>query len=92
MKTAATFPTDAAGVRWAVPGDLARLEDDGTLTLLGRGSSCINTGGEKVHPDEVAHAIKDHPSVADALVVGVPDERFGQAVVALITSNDGSRA
>ena len=85
-KTAATFPTDAAGVRWAVPGDLARLEDDGTLTLLGRGSSCINTGGEKVHPDEVAHAIKDHPSVTDALVVGVPDERFGQAVVALITS------
>jgi fatty-acyl-CoA synthase len=85
-KTAATFPTDAAGNRWAVPGDLARLEGDGTLTLLGRGSSCINTGGEKVHPDEVAHAIKDHPAVADALVVGVPDERFGQAVVALITS------
>jgi fatty-acyl-CoA synthase len=86
-KTAATFPTDAAGTRWAVPGDLARLEDDGTLTLLGRGSSSINTGGEKVHPDEVAHAIKDHPSVLDALVIGVPDERFGQAVVALITTN-----
>jgi fatty-acyl-CoA synthase len=85
-KTEATFPTDADGVRWAIPGDLARLEDDGSLTLLGRGSSCINTGGEKVHPDEVAHAIKEHPAVADALVLGVPDERFGQAVVALITA------
>jgi fatty-acyl-CoA synthase len=87
VKTAATFPTDANGTRWAIPGDLARREADGTLTLLGRGSSCINTGGEKVHPDEVAHAIKDHPAVLDALVVGVPDERFGQAVVALIVSN-----
>jgi fatty-acyl-CoA synthase len=85
-KTAATFPTDADGVRWSIPGDLARLEGDGTLTLLGRGSTCINTGGEKVHPDEVAHAIKDHPDVLDALVVGVPDERFGQAVVALIVT------
>src|SRR3546814_17393401 len=57
-KTAATFPTDADGVRWAVPGDLARPEADGTITLLGRDSSCINTGGEKVHPDEVAAAVK----------------------------------
>lgn len=86
-KTASTFPTDEDGVRWAVPGDLARLELDGTVTLLGRGSSCINTGGEKVHPDEVAHAIKSHPGVADALVVGVPDERFGQAVAALVVVN-----
>jgi fatty-acyl-CoA synthase len=85
-KTAATFPTDRDGVRWSIPGDLARREEDGTVTLLGRGSSCINTGGEKVHPDEVAHAIQEHPEVLDALVVGVPDDRFGQAVVALITT------
>lgn len=83
-KTAATFPTDADGVRWAVPGDLAQPNDDGTITLLGRGSSCINTGGEKVHPDEVAVAVKTHLDVADAIVVGAPDERFGQRVVAVI--------
>ncbi len=89
-KTAATFPTDAAGVRWAVPGDFARLEDDGTITLLGRGSACINTGGEKVHPEEVAIAVKSHPDVADAVVVGAPDERFGQRVVAVVVPRDGS--
>jgi fatty-acyl-CoA synthase len=85
-KTEVTFPTDADGVRWAIPGDLARSEGDGTFTLLGRGSSCINTGGEKVHPDEVAHALKTHPGVDDALVVGVPDERFGETVAALIAT------
>lgn len=84
-RTASTFPTDDAGVRWAIPGDLAQLEHDGTITLLGRGSTCINTGGEKVHPDEVASAIKALPEIADALVIGVPDERYGQAVVALVS-------
>lgn len=88
LKTATTFPTDRHGVRWAIPGDLARLEFDGAITLLGRGSACINTGGEKVHPDEVAHAIKAHPGVTDALVIGVPDERFGQAVAALVSCTE----
>ena len=83
-KTAATFPTDPDGVRWAIPGDLARPEEDGTITLLGRGSTCINTGGEKVHPEEVAVAVKTHPGIADAIVVGAPDERFGQRVVAVV--------
>lgn len=88
-KTAATFPTDAAGTRWAVPGDLARPEADGTITLLGRGSTCINTGGEKVHPEEVAMAVKTHPAVADAVVVGAPDPRFGQRVVAVVAARPG---
>jgi fatty-acyl-CoA synthase len=86
-KTEATFPTDSNGVRWAIPGDLARLEGDGTVTLLGRGSSCINSGGEKVHPDEVTNAIKAHQGVIDALVVGIPDVRFGQAVAALVVTS-----
>ena len=88
-KTAATFPTDEAGVRWAIPGDLARPEDDGTITLLGRGSTCINTGGEKVHPEEVAVAVKTHPDIADAIVVGAPDARFGQRVVAVVALRPG---
>lgn len=88
-KTAATFPVDADGVRWSIPGDLARREDDGTITLLGRGSTCINTGGEKVHPEEVAAALKVHPAIADAVVVGVPDERFGQCVAAVVVPSDG---
>jgi fatty-acyl-CoA synthase len=91
-KTAATFPVDAGGVRWAVPGDLARPEADGTITLLGRGSACINTGGEKVHPEEVAAAVKTHPAVADAFVVSAPDERFGQRVVAVVTLRPGNPA
>ncbi|MET0908510.1 MAG: acyl-CoA synthetase, partial [Ilumatobacteraceae bacterium] len=74
----------------AVPGDMARLEDDGTVTLIGRGSTSINTGGEKVHPEEVSAAIKLHPRVADAIVVGVPDERFGQRVAAVVSTRDGA--
>jgi fatty-acyl-CoA synthase len=89
-KTAATFPVDADGTRWAIPGDLAVPEADGTITLLGRGSACINTGGEKVHPEEVAAAVKSHPGVADAIVVGAPDERFGQRVVAVVTARPGA--
>jgi len=82
-KTAATFPV-IDGVRWAVPGDMALVEDDGSITLLGRGAATINTGGEKVFPEEVEGVIKSHPQVFDALVVGVPDDRFGQKVVAVV--------
>jgi fatty-acyl-CoA synthase len=88
-KTAATFPTDPDGVRWVVPGDFARLEDDGTVTLLGRGSVCINTGGEKVYPEEVEGVIKAHPAVYDVVVVGVPDTRFGERVAAVASVRDG---
>jgi acyl-CoA synthetase (AMP-forming)/AMP-acid ligase II len=72
------------GRRWVFPGDLATVEADGTITVLGRGSLCINTGGEKVFPDEVEAALKDHPDVADAIVVGLPDLRFGERVAALV--------
>ncbi len=82
-KTAKTFRT-INGVRYAIPGDWCRVEADGTLTLLGRGSVCINTAGEKVYPEEVEEVLKTHPSVEDALVVGVPDERWGQAVTAIV--------
>ena len=70
--------------RYSIPGDYAEVEADGTLRLLGRGSQCINTGGEKVYPEEVEEALKRHPAIHDAAVVGVPDERFGEAVVALV--------
>jgi 3-oxocholest-4-en-26-oate---CoA ligase len=83
-KTAATFVTDPEGVRWSVPGDHARIEADGTITLLGRGSGCINTGGEKVYPEEVEAAVKSHPDVFDAIVVGVPDARFTERVAAIV--------
>ncbi len=71
-------------MRWSIPGDWAGVDADGTVRLLGRGSGCINTGGEKVFPEEVEEALKLHPSVRDAVVVGVPDDRFGEAVVALV--------
>jgi fatty-acyl-CoA synthase len=82
-KTAATFPV-VNGVRCSIPGDYARVEADGSVTLLGRGSTSINTGGEKVFPEEVEEALKTHPDVTDAVVVGVPDPRFGQAVAAMV--------
>jgi 3-oxocholest-4-en-26-oate---CoA ligase len=82
-KTAATFPV-IDGVRWSVPGDHARLDDDGMITLLGRGSVSINTGGEKVYPEEVEAALKSHAGVQDAIVVGVPDDRWGERVVAVV--------
>ncbi|MBW3537115.1 MAG: AMP-binding protein [Actinobacteria bacterium] len=72
------------GKRYVVPGDYGRYEDDGTVTLLGRGSTCINTGGEKVFPEEVEVALKSHPSVTDALAVGIPDPRFGESVCAVV--------
>jgi acyl-CoA synthetase (AMP-forming)/AMP-acid ligase II len=89
-KTAETFPV-VDGVRWSVPGDHARLEDDGTITVLGRGSVSINTGGEKVYPEEVEVVLKSHPGVFDAVVVGVPDERWGERVVALVEMREGVR-
>jgi acyl-CoA synthetase (AMP-forming)/AMP-acid ligase II len=82
-KSAATFRI-IDGRRYSVPGDHATVEADGTLTFLGRGSGCINTGGEKVYPEEVEEAMKRHPGVRDVVVVGVPDDRFGEAVVALV--------
>ena len=88
-KTAATFVTDPDGVRWALPGDHGLVEDDGTITLLGRGSGCINTGGEKVYPEEVEAALKSHPDVFDAVVVGVPDERFTERVAAIVQPRPG---
>ena len=90
-KSAATFIT-VDGVRWAVPGDWAEVDADGTLRLYGRGSQCINTGGEKVFPEEVEEVLKLHPSVADAAVVGLPDERFGEAITALVETIDGAPA
>jgi acyl-CoA synthetase (AMP-forming)/AMP-acid ligase II len=89
-KTAATFVTDRAGARWVVPGDYATIEADGTLNLLGRGSVCINTGGEKVYPEEVEATLKAHPDVFDAVVVGVPDERFVERVAAIVTPRPGT--
>ena len=84
-KTAKTFRV-VDGKRFAFIGDWGQWNSDGTLQLLGRGSACINTGGEKVYPEEVEHAIVSHPDVADCLVIGLPDERFGQKVVALVSS------
>jgi fatty-acyl-CoA synthase len=82
-KSASTFVL-LDGVRWTIPGDFATVRSDGSVQLLGRGSGCINTGGEKVFPEEVEEALKLHPAVADAVVVGVPDARFGEAVTALV--------
>ncbi|HEX2578738.1 MAG TPA: acyl-CoA synthetase [Aquihabitans sp.] len=87
-KTAATF-IDVEGSRHSVPGDFARLELDGTMTLLGRGSQCINSGGEKIYPEEVESALKAHPKVFDALVIGVDDERWGQKVAAIVQPRPG---
>jgi acyl-CoA synthetase (AMP-forming)/AMP-acid ligase II len=89
-KTEATFPT-INGERWVVPGDMAVAEADGTITLLGRGSVSINTGGEKVYPEEVELVLKGHPDVFDAVVVGVPDERWGERVTAVIAPRGDAR-
>ncbi|MCJ7451369.1 MAG: AMP-binding protein [Steroidobacteraceae bacterium] len=84
-KTAKTFRI-VDGQRFAFIGDWGRWNADGTMQLLGRGSACINTGGEKVYPEEVEHVLASHPDVADCLVIGLPDERFGQRVVALVAA------
>jgi acyl-CoA synthetase (AMP-forming)/AMP-acid ligase II len=86
-KSADTF-VELNGERWAIPGDMASVEADGSILLHGRGSTSINTGGEKVFPEEVEAALKAHPVIEDTLVVGVPDERWGQVVVALYKSRD----
>jgi 3-oxocholest-4-en-26-oate---CoA ligase len=82
-KSARTF-REFEGRRWSVPGDFVTVEADGTLKLLGRGSQVINTGGEKVFPEEVEEALKRHPAVRDAVVVGVPDPRFGERICAIV--------
>ncbi|OHV06118.1 acyl-CoA synthetase [Mycobacterium talmoniae] len=89
-KTAETFRT-INGVRYAIPGDYAQVEADGTVTMLGRGSVSINSGGEKIYPEEVEAALKGHPDVFDALVVGVPDPRYGQHVAAVVQARPGAR-
>ena len=88
VKSAATF-VEVDGTRYSLPGDWATLEADGSIVLLGRGSQCINTAGEKVFPEEVEEALKTHPAVEDALVFGIPDEKWGQRVTAVVeaTSN-----
>lgn len=88
-KSAATF-IEINGLRYSVPGDFARIEEGNRVTLLGRGSNCVNTGGEKVYPEEVEMAIKRHPAVYDVLVVGIPDEKFGQAVAAVVQPREGA--
>lgn len=86
-RTTTTF-VEVAGRRWAMPGDMATVEADGTIRLLGRGALCINTGGEKVYPEEVEAVLRSHPGVADAAVVGVPDARWGQRVAAVVQPTD----
>lgn len=88
-KTAATF-REVDGRRWSIPGDFATVETDGTIRLLGRGSQCINTGGEKVYPEEVDEVVKSHPDVFDCVTVGVPHERWGETVVALVRPREGA--
>ncbi len=88
-KSASTFVM-FDGVKWSIPGDFAEVDADGSVRLLGRGSECINTGGEKVYPEEVEEVLKSHPSVADAAVIGLPDERFGEAITAMVEANDGA--
>jgi 3-oxocholest-4-en-26-oate---CoA ligase len=87
-RSAQTWPT-IDGVRYVVSGDLATVETDGSLRLLGRGSEVVNTGGEKVFVEEVEEVLLGHPAVADALVVGVPDPRFGSQLVAIVQSRPG---
>jgi acyl-CoA synthetase (AMP-forming)/AMP-acid ligase II len=89
VKTAETF-VEVDGTRYCFTGDMATVEADGTIQLLGRGSLCINTGGEKVFPEEVESVLVDHPAVADVLVVGTPDERWGSTVTAVVEPTDAA--
>ncbi|MDP9182831.1 MAG: acyl-CoA synthetase [Actinomycetota bacterium] len=90
-KTAKTF-REIDGVRWVFPGDMAMIEQDGTMHFLGRGSICINSGGEKIYPEEVESALKSHPALVDAVVAGIPDERWGQRVAAVLQVHEGESA
>jgi acyl-CoA synthetase (AMP-forming)/AMP-acid ligase II len=90
-KTAKTF-REIDGVRWVFPGDMATVEQDGTMHFLGRGSICINSGGEKIYPEEVEGALKSHPGLVDAVVAGIPDERWGQKVAAVLQVQPGEKA
>tara|TARA_B100001559_G_scaffold316890_1_gene321128 strand:- start:318 stop:1247 length:930 start_codon:yes stop_codon:yes gene_type:complete len=89
-KSAETF-REVNGVRYSFPGDYAKLEADGTITLLGRGSNCINSAGEKIYPEEVEEALKKDVLVFDCLVVGMPDEKFGQKIVAVVSTVDNQQ-
>lgn len=90
-KSAETFK-EYQGRRWSIPGDWCTVNEDGTIVLHGRGSVCINTAGEKVYPEEVEEALKTHPAVADAIVVGVPDEKWGEAVTGVVRLEAGCAA
>jgi acyl-CoA synthetase (AMP-forming)/AMP-acid ligase II len=90
VKTAETFITGPDGTRYAVPGDFATVEADGSITLLGRGSVSINSGGEKIYPEEVEAAVKAHPAIYDATVIGVKDEKWGQRVAAVVQLREGA--
>jgi acyl-CoA synthetase (AMP-forming)/AMP-acid ligase II len=89
-KSAEVFFTAPDGTRYSMPGDFAQVEEDGSITLLGRGSVCINSGGEKIYPEEVEQAIKSHPDAFDAVVVGVKDERWGNRVAAVVAPRPGT--
>jgi 3-oxocholest-4-en-26-oate---CoA ligase len=89
VKSRETF-IEVDGVRYAIPGDHAMVEEDGSITLLGRGSVSINSGGEKIFPEEVESVIKSHPDAYDAVVVGVPDERWGERVAAVVEPREGA--
>jgi len=87
VKSEETWPT-LDGRRYSIPGDFATIEADGTITLLGRGSACINSGGEKIYPEEVEEALKLHEAIEDCYVIGVADERWGQAITAVVQLSD----
>jgi 3-oxocholest-4-en-26-oate---CoA ligase len=87
-KTRSTF-AELNGQRWVMPGDLATIDADGSVIVFGRGSMCINTGGEKVFPEEVEAVVKGHPDVWDTVIVGVKDERWGERVVAIVQPRSG---
>jgi fatty-acyl-CoA synthase len=88
-KSESTFPT-INGVRYSIPGDWCTVAADGEITLLGRGSACINTAGEKVYPEEVEEVLKTHPGIADALVFGLDDAKWGQAVTGVVSLREGA--
>lgn len=88
VKTAETFQT-IEGKLWAVSGDAGRLDEDGMITMFGRGSTCINSGGEKIFPEEVEEALRSHPAIFDAVVTGQKDDRWGERVVAVVSIRDG---